>query len=240
MWFKDNAPLKASPRFRTRHDAPTNQVLLQIADVRPEDVGQYRVVATNPAGEDSTTGSVGLLPEKPTDKDEAAVPPGTLRNKPTPNETGKRPISIVPGSPGQPVPTPAELRKLKPIPTEEQPAEEKPEALRPPKVIVPLKDTTIEEMLPIVLVTTIDAGVPMASVRHCAFLFRFKTGTPFCFSSHGQRMANHYWKATDIRQNTTCLPKCSPYKFSMHVLMIKAPTLFVLQIQWVLMKRPAS
>lgn len=154
-----------SPRHRTRYDAPTKQVFLQIADVRPEDVGQYRVVATNPAGEDSTTGSVSLLPDQTAPADEATVPPGTLRNKPKPEDKGKRPIKIVPGSADQPVPTPEELRKLKPIPIEEQPGEEKPEANRPPKVIVPLADVVIDETLPIVLTSTIDAGVPMASVR---------------------------------------------------------------------------
>ena len=153
-----------SPRHRTRYDAPTKQVFLQIDDVRPEDVGQYRVLATNPAGEDSTTGSIGLLPDQTAPADEATVPPGKLRNKPKPEEKGKRPIEIVPGTPGQPVPTPEELRKLKPTPTDVQPEDETPEAMRPPKVIVPLKDTVIEEMMPIVLATTIDAGVPMASV----------------------------------------------------------------------------
>ena len=168
-----------SPRHRTRYDAPTKQVFLQVEDVGPEDEGPYRVVATNPAGEDSTTGSIGLLPDQPAPEDQATVPANKLRNKPKPEEKGKRPIKIVPGSPGQPIPTPEELRKLKPVPTEGQPEEEKPEALRPPKVIVPLKDTVIEEMMPIVLVTTIDAGVPMASVCHCTFLFRFKTETTF-------------------------------------------------------------
>lgn len=153
-----------SPRLRTRYDAPAKQVLLQIEDVRPEDVGQYLVVATNPAGEDSTVGSVGLIPEKPADEDQGVVPPGKLRNTGSPDDKGKRPLDIKPGSPGQPVPTPAELRKLRPIPATEQPEEETPEAMRPPKVIVPLSDVVIEELMPIVLVTTIDAGVPMATV----------------------------------------------------------------------------
>lgn len=159
-----------SPRHRTRYDAPTKQVFLQIDNVQPEDVGQYRVVATNPAGEDSTTGTVGLLPDQPGPEDQATVPPGKLRNKPKPEDTDKRPINIVPGSPGQPVPTPEELRKLKPIPTDTQPEDDKPEALRPPKVIVPLKDTVIDETMPIVLTSTIDAGVPMATVRIICFL----------------------------------------------------------------------
>lgn len=154
-----------SPRLRTRYDAPAKQVLLQIDDVRPEDVGQYLVVATNPAGEDSTVGSVGLLPDKPADEGQGVVPPGKLRNTGTPDDKGKRPLDLKPGSPGQPVPTPAELRKLRPIPASDQPGDEIPEALRPPKVIVPLVDVVIDESLPIVLTTTIDAGVPMATVR---------------------------------------------------------------------------
>ncbi len=157
----------ASPRLRTRYDAPTKQVLLQIDEVRPEDVGQYLVVATNPAGEDSTTGSVGLLPDKPPGvEDQAVVPPGKLRNVGSPDGQGKRPISIVPGSPGQPVPTPAELRKLRPVPPSTKAEEgQVPEAMRPPRVIVPLKDCELEELMPVLLIATIDAGVPMASVR---------------------------------------------------------------------------
>jgi hypothetical protein len=45
-----------SNRLRTRYDKDSNQVLLQIDNVRPEDAGQYQVVATNPAGKDSTGG----------------------------------------------------------------------------------------------------------------------------------------------------------------------------------------
>ena len=158
-----------SPRHRTRYDAPTKQVFLQIDDVRPEDVGQYLVVATNPAGEDSTVGSVGLLPDKSSPEDQAVVPPGKLRNRPGPDDKGKRPIKIVPGSPGQPIPTPAELRKLKPIPPStklEEPLV--PDEMRPPKVIVPLKDSVLEELMPVILIATIDAGIPMASVRRFA------------------------------------------------------------------------
>lgn len=144
-------------------------MLLQIDEVRPEDVGQYLVVATNPAGEDKTGGSVSLIPDKSPADDQATVPPGTLRNKPTPDDQGKRPINIVPGSPGQPVLSPAELKKLNPIPSSTQPEEQQPATLRAPKVIVPLADTVIEESLPIVFTTTIDAGVPMATVN----VFRF-------------------------------------------------------------------
>jgi hypothetical protein len=55
--------------------------------------------------------------------------------------------------------------KLKPIPTGTKPGEESKEPKRPPKVIVPLVDTDMEEQMPIIFVTTIDAGVPMATVR---------------------------------------------------------------------------
>jgi hypothetical protein len=169
--LKDGVPLQGSKRLRTRYDVPTKQVILQIEDVRPEDVGQYLVVATNPAGQDSTVGSVDLLPEKPGVEDQATVPPGKLRNVASPDEKTKRPINIVPGSPGQPLISPAELRKLKPTPSSAQPAQEVPEAMRPPRVIVPLSDSVIEELMPIVLTTNIDAGAPIATVE--IFLFSY-------------------------------------------------------------------
>lgn len=49
-------------------------------------------------------------------------------------------------------------------PTQTQPGQQ-PEKKRPPKVLVPLSDTVIEELMPVVLTTTVDAGSPMASVR---------------------------------------------------------------------------
>jgi hypothetical protein len=167
--------LNASKRLRTRYDVPTKQVLLQIDEVRPEDVGQYVVVATNPAGKDSTTGSVDLLPEKPGVEDQAPVPPGTLRNLKTPEGPGKQPLQIVPTAPGQPVIPPEQLRKLKPTPTSTKPVEEAPIPMRPPRVIVPLTDSVIEELMPIVLTTKIDAGVPLATVNifHCLHFNRY-------------------------------------------------------------------
>jgi hypothetical protein len=96
---------------------------------------------------------------------------------PSPDEKTKRPINIVPGSPGQPLPSPAELRNLKPVPSSTQPEEEVPEAMRPPRVLVHLTDTVIEELMPIVHTTKIDAGVPMATVEiFCFFLvYRYKS-----------------------------------------------------------------
>ncbi|CAF1546390.1 unnamed protein product, partial [Adineta steineri] len=46
------------------------------------------------------------------------------------------------------------------------------EEQRPPRVIVPLKDSVIEESMPIILRSTIDAGVPMATFTW------FKNGQP--------------------------------------------------------------
>lgn len=132
-------------------------------------MGQYRVVATNPAGEDSTVGSIGLLPEKPGVQDQAPVPPGKMRNLKSPEGSGKKPLEIVPGAPGQPVFTPEQQRGLKPIPSTTKPEEEAPDAKRPPRIIIPLSDSVVEEQMPIVLTTTIDAGVPMATVRYPFF-----------------------------------------------------------------------
>ncbi|CAF4574380.1 unnamed protein product, partial [Rotaria magnacalcarata] len=46
IWLKDGAPLPASNRLRTRYDIGTKQVLLQINDARPQDIGEYVVIAT--------------------------------------------------------------------------------------------------------------------------------------------------------------------------------------------------
>jgi hypothetical protein len=134
VWLKDDKPLLASSRLLTRYDAPTKQVLLQIKDMRPDDVGTYRVIATNPAGKDSTACKLNIIPDQR----------GPLK---------------------EPLAEPAGFLKLKPIPTGTKPGEESNEPKRPPKVIVPLVDSVMEEQMPIIFVTTIDAGVPMATVR---------------------------------------------------------------------------
>mgnify|MGYP002377957589 CR=1 FL=1 len=131
-WFKDNKPLQPSPRLRTRYNPETNEVLLQIDNVQPQDVGQYTVVAKNPAGQDQTSGKLTVAPKKPT-------------------EDEKRPVDIVPG-------------------IDVQPPKEAPGTKRPPRIIVPLKDGTIEEKMPAILSSTVDAGSPMATVC-CFFIF---------------------------------------------------------------------
>ena len=133
MWLKDDQPLIASNRLLTRYDDGTKQVLLQIKDFRPEDVGQYRVIATNPAGKDSTACKLNIIPDRR-------------------------------GVDGQPPAEPQGPLKLKPIPATTKPGDESKEPKRPPKVIVPLVDSVMEEQMPIILVATIDAGVPMATV----------------------------------------------------------------------------
>mgnify|MGYP002384226983 CR=1 FL=1 len=152
-WFKDNKPLQPTPRLRTRYNPDTNQVLLQIDNVRPEDAGQYTVVATNPAGQDQTSGNVTVAPEKPT-------------------EENKKPLNIVPG-------------------VDIQPPAETPGAKRPPKVLVPLKDTVIEEEMPIILSSTIDAGSPMSTVGKFTLFFLINIHFTYSFSSIGRRMVNH-------------------------------------------------
>jgi hypothetical protein len=140
--------LVASNRLRTRYDAPTRQVLLQIDDVRPEDAGQYLVVAANPAGQDSTGGAVNIIPEKTGEETEDLVPRDKNRGLGQPLGKTPRPLKMVPGADFQPVGS-------------------QPEEKRPPRVLLPLKDGEIKETMPAVLTTTIDAGSPMATVRIC-------------------------------------------------------------------------
>ena len=135
----------APSRVLTRYDAGTNQVLLQINDVRPEDAGQYTVIAKNPAGEESTGGSLSVLPDQPRIGDRGVVPTEKNRNVNQPEGETPRPLELAPD-----VSTPAQT---------------KPEEQRQPRVLVPLRDSDIQESMPAVLTTTVDAGSPLATVR---------------------------------------------------------------------------
>ena len=136
MWLKDNQPLAASTRLRTRYDIGTKQVLLQINDVRPQDAGEYRVIATNPAGKDTSVCKLNVVPDRR-------------------------------GVDSEPFIEPERFLNLKPIPSVTKPEDELQEPKRAPKVIVPLVDCNMEEQMPVIFTTTIDAGVPMATVRAC-------------------------------------------------------------------------
>ncbi len=160
----------ASNRLRTRYNKPTNEVLLQINDVRPEDVGQYLVVATNPAGKDSTGASLSIIPEKPGVEDRAVVPTDKLRNLERPVGAAPRPLEI----------TPDKFGKLKPVPPSTKTGEgEVVQAMRPPRVIVPLSDSDLEELMPVLLTATIDAGVPTASVMIFLIIFLFQSSNTY-------------------------------------------------------------
>ena len=172
--MKDGAPLAASNRLRTRYDIATKQVLLQINDVRPQDVGQYTVIATNPAGEDSTTATLNVSPDKKTVDDSAYVPTEKFRNLERPENQGKRPLEIIPGVDVQPFISPEKFRKLNEIPGKTKPEEEVLEPKRPPRVIQPLTDCTLEELMPVIFSTIIDAGSPMASVKIASLLFEYQ------------------------------------------------------------------
>jgi hypothetical protein len=132
-----------SNRLRTRYEPVSNQVLLQIEDVRPEDVGQYLVIASNPAGKDSTGGTLKIIPDKGGDEDRASVP-----SSKRPRGQERRPLEVAP--------SPKQLKKVS-------------QEMRPPRVLVPLSDSDVEESMPVILTTKIDAGEPKASVRifHC-------------------------------------------------------------------------
>lgn len=133
--------MDASNRLRTRYDIGTKQVLLQISDVRPDDVGEYKVVATNPAGQASTQCKLGIIPDRR-------------------------------GVDDRPMIEPEKFLKLQPIPLKTEPEDTSANLMRPPKVIVPLKDADLEELMPVILTATIDPGLPIASVSFNFFHLR--------------------------------------------------------------------
>ena len=150
------------------------------------------MIATNPAGEDSTVCSLSVLPDAPGVDDRPFVPTDKFSDLENPDARGKRPIAINPAADL----SPEKLRNLKPIPTGTTPQEEVVEPMRPPSVIVPLADTVLEEQMPVVFTTTIDAGSPMATVTIDGRVFSCNQIRLY-FSSLGSRMDNHWWKAAD-------------------------------------------
>jgi Immunoglobulin I-set domain len=145
--------LKPSNRLRTRYNPDTQQVLLQIDNVRPEDVGQYLVVAANPAGKDQTGASLSVVPEKPAVEDQANVPDQGVKRPRVPE---RRPLEVIPTR-----------DLLKHVPPSTKTGEgDVQEEMRPPRVLVPLKDSIVDESMPVILTTKIDAGSPMATVRY--------------------------------------------------------------------------
>ncbi|CAF2102857.1 unnamed protein product, partial [Rotaria magnacalcarata] len=118
--------------------------------------------ATNPAGEDSSVCSLSVQPDKPGVDDRAFVPQDKFRDLEHPQGKGRRPLEIIPGVDTQPFVSPDKFRNLDHIPTLMKPEDIPLEASRPPRVIVPLSNCELEELMPVILTTTIDAGVPMA------------------------------------------------------------------------------
>ena len=162
--------MAASNRLRTRYDIGTKQVLLQINDVRPQDVGQYQVVAKNPAGEDTSVCSLSVVPDKPGVDERPFVPTDKFRNLERPQGQEKRPLEIKPGVDNQPFVSPDKFNKLNQVPpmarTEEGEILEK---NRTPQVMVPLTNVDVEELMPVIFTTKIDAGSPMSTVRNNLF-----------------------------------------------------------------------
>ena len=118
-------------------------------------------MGTNPAGKDSTICSLNVLPDKRSVDDRAFVPTDKFRNLEVPE---RRPLEIVPGVDIQPFISPDKFRGLDHVSPTTRPMEEVPEEKRPPRVLQPLSNVDLEELMPVLLTTKIDAGVPMATV----------------------------------------------------------------------------
>ncbi|CAF4355537.1 unnamed protein product, partial [Rotaria sordida] len=91
------------------------------------------------------------------------VPQDKFRNLEHPEAKGRRPLEIIPGVDIQPFVPPEKFLKLDHVPPSERPERELAEPKRAPRVISPLTNCELEELMPVLLTTTIDAGVPMAS-----------------------------------------------------------------------------
>ena len=60
-WYKNTEVLPAKTRFTTNYDVKTGVVSLKINDARPDDVGNYRVTASNIIGADETSADASLI-----------------------------------------------------------------------------------------------------------------------------------------------------------------------------------
>jgi hypothetical protein len=106
------------------------------------------------------------VPDKPGVDERAFVPTDKFRNLEHPQGPGRRPLEIVPGVDIQPFVSPDKFRNLDHVLPSTKPEEsELPEEKRAPRVIKPLTNCDMEELMPVLLTTTIDAGAPMATVR---------------------------------------------------------------------------
>lgn len=120
-------------------------------------------MATNPAGTDATDCKLNVVPDRPGVDDRSFIPKDRFHALDNPDEK-KRLIHVAPGVDTQPFIEPERFLNLRPIPPKERPEVELKEPKRPPKVIVPLANIDMEEQMPVIFTTTIDAGVPMATV----------------------------------------------------------------------------
>jgi hypothetical protein len=60
-WFKDSISIQAKSRFTPLYDFKTNIATLKIANLRPEDVGNFRCYGVNPYGDCETEATAFVL-----------------------------------------------------------------------------------------------------------------------------------------------------------------------------------
>jgi hypothetical protein len=111
---------------------------------------------------------LSVVPDKPGVDDRAIVPTDKFRNLERPKEQERRPLEIIAGVDNQPFISPDKFNKLnqvQPMARTEEGDVEMIEDIQAPRVLVPLKDANVEELMPVVLTTKIEAGAPMSTVR---------------------------------------------------------------------------
>ena len=158
-WTHNNKPIMASNRVTPHYDMLTKRCFLQILDTRPNDTGNYELIAENPAGQDRTKTEMTVVPVSKIDQT-GYVPYdkfSTLEFKP------RMPSDLRSGVDATPFVSGEIFRLLETKPVNEQYAPED-EKNVPLEVLVPLKPAVAQEGQPVILTTKI-RGRPVPQVN---------------------------------------------------------------------------
>lgn len=158
-WTHNNKPIMASNRVTPHYDMLTKRCFLQILDTRPNDTGNYELIAENPAGQDRTKTEMTVVPVSKIDQT-GYVPYdkfSTLEFKP------RMPSDLRSGVDATPFVSGEIFRLLETKPVNEQYAPED-EKNVPLEVVIPLKPAVAQEGQPVILTTKI-RGRPVPQVN---------------------------------------------------------------------------
>ena len=160
-WLKDNKPMLDSTRFTTVYDPYTGDIEVNVDFVKGIDTGFYILKAENPYGSDVTFMNLNVLDVPGIDYTPVTGHPDSYRHLDLP-------------------PVPSNVFDSATPDYDPENSQE----IEPPKVVIPLEDTQISEMQPVILTCKI-TGKPSPKVFYFLAFFYFSSfaKASFRFSS---------------------------------------------------------